>query len=314
MFDFFARHTRPGDERLREIHFATPSPGVSSHYYWVSVEAQTEQWKISRVDLRLDPGKRRVAGKTENVRRVTLRLQGLLQPDPVTLELDSQKIPAIAWPAGGELHLRRSDGLWQVAGSPSGMLKGPKRSGTFRDAIRHNVVFVYGTNGSVQENHWAFAKARFDAERFWYQGNGSVEVLADTECTISGIRERNVVVYGNANTHRLWRALLGDSPVQVSSDNVTAGGKVFKGEDISCIFVRPRNGSDRLSVGVVSGTGLTGMRGTNRMPYLLPGIGFPDLLVSRASSYLRGEEAVLGAGFFGDDWSLENGEFVWNER
>ncbi len=49
------------------------------------------------------------------------------------------------------------------------------------------------------------------------------------------------------------------------------------------------------------------------MPYLVPGIGFPDLLVSRASTYLRGESGVLCAGFFGDDWSLEGGEFEWNE-
>jgi hypothetical protein len=314
MFDFFARHARPEDERLREVHFATPSPGVSSRYYWASIEAQMEQWKISRIDLRLDPRMRRVVGKTENVRRMTLRLQDLLKADSVTVVLDGQRIAAIPWPPDGELHLQRSDGLWHANGSPSGTLKGPVRSGTFRDAIRNNVVFVYGTNGSARENQWAFAKARFDAERFWYQGNGSVEVLADTQCTISGVRERNVVVYGNAKTHRLWRALLEDSPVQVSSGKVSIGGKVFKGEDISCIFVRPRQGSDRLSIGVVSGTGLTGMRGTNRMPYLLPGIGFPDLLVSRASSYTQGEGSVLGAGFFGDDWSLENGEFVWKER
>jgi poly(3-hydroxybutyrate) depolymerase len=314
MFDFFARHARPENERLREIHFATPSPGVSSRYYWTSVDAQSEQWKISRVDLRLDPGTRRVAGKTENVRRMTLRLSGLMQAGPVVIDLDSQKIAVIPWPSDGDLHLERSAGLWHVSGLPSGAVKGPERSGTFRDAIRNNVAFVYGTNGSTQENFWAFAKARFDAERFWYQGNGSIEVLADTECTVSDIRERNVIVYGNAKTHRFWRTLLDNSPVQVSAGEISVGGRVFKGEDISCIFVRPREGSDRLSVGVVSGTGLTGMRGTNRMPYLLPGIGFPDLLVSRASSYLRGEKSVLGAGFFGDDWSLEYGEFVWNDR
>jgi pimeloyl-ACP methyl ester carboxylesterase len=313
MFDFFARHARPENEGLREVHFATPSPGVSSRYYWASIDAQTEQWKISRVDLRIDPGLRRVVGTTENVRRMTFRLSGLLAAGPFAVELDSQKILGISRPANGEFHFERSEGQWSATGEPAGSLKGPARSGTFRDAIRNNVVFVYGTSGSALQNLWAFAKSRFDAERFWYQGNGSVEVLADTECTVSGVGNRNVVLYGNAGTHRLWRGLLEDSPVQVSAGRVSAGGRVFTGDDISCIFVRPRKGSDHLSVGVVSGTGLRGMRGTNKMPYLLPGIGFPDLLVTRGTSYLQGEEAVLGAGFFGDDWSLEKGEFVWKE-
>ncbi len=313
MLDFFARHARPGNERLREVHFATPSPGVSSRYYWTVVNAQNEQWKLSRVDLRVDPGARRIVGTTQNVRRMTILLSGLLDSGAVSVDVDHQKIVGIPWPANAELHLEQAGNRWRAADRPSGALKGPERSGTFREALRNNVVFVYATGGSAGEKRWAFAKARFDAERFWYQGNGSVEVLADSECAPAEIRERNVVVYGNAKTHRLWGALLGDSPVQVSPGKVSAGARVFSGDDISCVFVRPRKGSDRLSVGVVSGTGPAGMRATNRMPYLLPGIGFPDLIVSRASSYLRGEESVLGTGFFGDDWSLEGGEFVWAE-
>lgn len=50
------------------------------------------------------------------------------------------------------------------------------------------------------------------------------------------------------------------------------------------------------------------------MAYLTPGIGFPDCLVSKADVLMKGEESLLAAGFFGLDWSVEGGEFVWNER
>lgn len=57
---------------------------------------------------------------------------------------------------------------------------GAQRQGTFKDLLRNDVVFVYGTTGDTEERAWAFNKSRFDAERFWYQGNGSIEVTSDT--------------------------------------------------------------------------------------------------------------------------------------
>ncbi|MBN1155516.1 prolyl oligopeptidase family serine peptidase, partial [candidate division KSB1 bacterium] len=67
LFDFFARHARPGKERIREIEFITPSPGISSQNNWLAVEAQFEQLAMSKVKVRFDPGMRRFVGTTENV-------------------------------------------------------------------------------------------------------------------------------------------------------------------------------------------------------------------------------------------------------
>ncbi len=50
-------------------------------------------------------------------------------------------------------------------------MKGPRRSGGFKDAFRHGFVFVYGTRGDAAENARAFDKVRFDAELFWIRGN-----------------------------------------------------------------------------------------------------------------------------------------------
>ncbi len=80
-----------------------------------------------------------------------------------------------------KLWLSRRAAKWEVAGRPPAALKGPHRSGLFKDAFKNRAVLVYGTHGSGEENAWAEAKARYDAEIFWYQGNGSLEVISDTD-------------------------------------------------------------------------------------------------------------------------------------
>ena len=75
------------------------------------------------------------------------------------------------------LWLAFEDGKWVKAVKPAPEEKGPHRYGTFKDAFRHRVLFLYGTQGSEEENKWAFDRARFDAETFWYRGNASVDML-----------------------------------------------------------------------------------------------------------------------------------------
>jgi len=86
-----------------------------------------------------------------------------------------------------------------------------------------------------------------------------------------------------------------------------------EGGDLACLFIRPRPGSDVASVGVVSGSGLAGLRLTDRVPYFVSGVGLPDCLVLGAESLNIGLEGVRAAGFFGQDWSMTGAEFVWRE-
>jgi hypothetical protein len=123
-----------------------------------------------------------------------------------------------------------------------------------------------------------------------------------------------VVLYGNAVTNRAWRALLGESPLQAKKGEVTLGNTAYDGTDIGYVFIRPRPGSRTTCVGAIGGTGIRGMRLTDRMPYLLPGVALPDVIIARTSLLLNGEEGVEAAGFFGLDWSVKNGEFVSGSR
>jgi hypothetical protein len=312
VFDFFARRARPDAGSIREVEFATASPGVSAWRQWAGILAQIEPLKISTVRLRWDLGIRRFSGATSNVARLALSLDHVRPGAPLAVELDGQKLEAVPWPAKARrLWLARKGDRWETTGAPSPVLKGPHRYGPFKEAFRHRMQFVYGTRGTAAENAWAFAKARFDAESFWNRGNGSVDVIADTAFNPSAERDRGVILFGSADTNAAWKSLLGDSPVQVQRGRVHIGDREVKGDDLACLFLRPRPGSDRASVGVVAGTGLVGMRLTDRLPYFIAGVAYPDVTLLGPEVLREGSRAVRVAGFFGADWQIETGEFSW---
>lgn len=312
MFDFFARHTRPGKERIRRVEFRTPNPGVSAWHHWLCVEAQQRQLEMSSVDIRFDPGKRRFVGTTDNVARLGFDVAHVEDDGPLTFAIDGETLTGVEYPTETRhVILHDENGSWRVGGEAPPEHKGHHRNGTFKDVFNRRVIFVYGTKGSDEENAWALNKARYDAETFWYQGNGSIDVIRDRDFQASEEIDRNVVLYGNANTNSAWRALLGDSPVQVRRGQVLLGKEKIEGGDLGVLVIRPRPGSDLASVGAVAGTGIVGMRLTDVRPYLYPGFAYPDVVVFCAHKLDQSPEAACAAGFFGLNWGMEGGEFVW---
>jgi pimeloyl-ACP methyl ester carboxylesterase len=315
LFEFLSQHTLPRTEDVRRVEFQTVSPAVSAWSHWAGIEAQVRPLQVSTVKLQLNPAQRQFSGTTENVARLAIDLSGLKPGEPVQVELDGRKIDEIAWPKDrSRIWLQREGKDWIKAKEPAPGLKGPLRYGPFKEAFRNRVVFVYGTRGNDEENAWAYTKARYDAETFWYRGNASVDLVADKDFDPAKEQDRNVIVYGNAQGHGCWAALLGDSPVQVKRGEVVIGDRKEKGDDLGCLFVRPRPGSHRALVGVVAGTGLPGMRVTDRMPIFASGVGYPDLLLLDAKVLTRGSASVHAAGFFGIDWGVASGEIIWRKE
>lgn len=314
LFDFFARHAIPTDESLREVNFTTVNPGVSATCHWLEIEQQVHPLERSAADVRWDPGQRRFVGTTLNVARLAFSLNSIKPGAPLEVELDGQTLDAIPWPAAGKLWLQNDAGQWRVTTALSPTMKGPRRSGPFKDAFRHRMRFVYGTAGTPAENAWALAKAKFDAETFWYRGNGAVDVIPDTAFNASAEPDRGVILYGNADSNRAWPTLLGDSPVQVRRGQVTIGGRTLSGDDLACLFLRPRAGSDVACVGVVAGTGVAGMKLTDRLLYFLSGVAYPDCTVLGPDMLSDEARGVRAAGFFGNDWSVEQGDFAWRDQ
>ncbi|MBK7404147.1 MAG: choice-of-anchor I family protein [Phycisphaerales bacterium] len=187
--------------------------------------------------------------------------------------------------------------------------KGPGHSGPFKNAFADRALLVYATGGDEAENAWAFEKARFDAETFKYRGNGAFEVVSDA--VFLGAKQgstladgsRNVILYGNSATNRAWGAVLEGGDVSLDRAGVRLGREQEVG-DLGLLAVRPRKGGDGALVGIVGGTTVAGCRTTDRMPYFVSGVAYPDYTVLAADVYSEGIDGVVSAGYFRGDWSL----------
>ncbi|MEA1886803.1 MAG: prolyl oligopeptidase family serine peptidase [Bacteroidota bacterium] len=316
IFDYFKLHSIPLSIGVKNLEFYTASPGVSAFSHWLVIYQQIKPFDISSVVARIVNDSSQVIINTENIVTMGLKPGEMPVKYPLSLLIDDQKLSLIEM-KGNEYHyFELKKGEWVHSSKAGTEEKGPHRYGGFKDAFRKNMVFVYGTGGSKEEDRWNYLKARFDAETFSYRGNGSVEIVTDRQFRDGNYDGRNVILYGNADNNLAWEILLPKSPVKVFNKRIVIGHKTIAGNDIACYFIRPLEGSENNSVGVVAGTGIEGMRAAYPNQYFIAGSSFPDLTVFRITSSLTGDEyeAVECAGFFGNDWSVENGDFTWNNK
>jgi hypothetical protein len=110
----------------------------------------------------------------------------------------------------------------------------------------------------------------------------------------------------------LWTRLLANSPVEVRSGRARIGEREFVGTDLGAYFIRPRPGSAIGSVGAVAWTGPAGWTAAGPGQYFVSGAGFPDLILFSAEMLRAGTDGIRAIGWFGNDWSLARGDFVWN--
>jgi dienelactone hydrolase len=307
IFDYFRWHSLARDSAVSVIDFTTANPAVSSQHRWASVLQQQQALQLSRIQLKRNKKRKTVSGTTDNVSILGLSCQDFNKGDTVTITLDGARpVKYIVNMPEDRIYLYK-DRQWLAGEKPDAMQKGAARNGTFKEAFNHRMIFVYGTAGNEQENAWAYNKARYDAEVWYYRGNGAVDMVADKDFNDDLYRDRGVVLYGNATTNSAWKKLLGNCPIEVKRGSVTAGAKRFEGNDLGAYFTWPRAGSSTASVAVVSGTGLPGMHAAEANQYFAAGSGFPDYMIFSTEMLRHGSKGIRLAGFYGNDWSLEKG-------
>lgn len=297
IFEFFARQTIPANKDVRSIDFNTASPVISASDYWVKVEQQVKPYDFSQVVANIKEDK--IDIKVKNVSLLTLDIPSLaMATDPKvvigeqTIQIDRSK----------KAHLEFKNGGWSAIAAIDSTRKYAERQGGFKQAFDNNVVLVYATKGTKQENNWWAAKARFDAESFYYKGNGSLDVIADRDFTPEKYADRNVVIYGNAENNSAWAQLLKKSPVQVMRDRIVCADKTYQGADLGTYFVVARPDSKRALVGVVGGTGIQGAMATSPNNYISGITGFAEVMIFSADILNDGLDGVKWAGYFDNDW------------
>lgn len=312
IFNFFSWHSIPKDTAVNAIDFMTANPGVSAKMRWATIHQQVTGLKYSRIQLSMDKKGNKIGGKTDNVAFLALNLDAFPAGANVKIVLDSLSAVDYQVKSANEtIYLAKENG-WKITEAPSKSQKSVLRNGTLKDPFRNRMVFVYATGGSKEEAGWALEKAKFDAESWYYRGNGAVDIVADKDFKPQDFKDRGVILYGNAETNGAWNLLLKDCPVNVSKGKISVGSKQLSG-DLAAYFVWPRADSEIASVAVISGTSKKGFQAANANQYFSGGSGFPDLMIFSADMLKNGIREVKMAGFFANDWSVDKGEFVGGE-
>ena len=311
LFDFFKWHSRSEDSAVNNIEFTTASPGISPRFRWASVLQQIHPLQYSRFQLQRSLPSAAISGKTENIRLLQLALTGWKTGAAVSIQLDS--LNTIRYNVKSEtdsIYLVKANNQWAIGAAPDAAQKTPARYGTFKDPFNHRMVFVYGTRGSSEENEWSFNKARYDAETWYYRGNGAVDIIADAAYTNAAYSGRNIIIYGNASTNSVYNQLLADCPLRIDRNSITAGSRTFRGADLGAYFVWPIKNSNGRSAGVIAGTGMQGMRAVNANQYFAGASGFPDFMFFSLDMLKNGDAGIKMTGFFDHQWQLSDADMA----
>ena len=150
----------------------------------------------------------------------------------------------------------------------------------------------------------------YDAEAWYYRGNGALDIIPDKDYNTGNYKDRGVIIFGNASTNAAWKTLLSDCPIQADRNKITAGSKTWQGDDLCAYFVWPQKQSVFARVGVVTGTGLQGMKAANANQYFAGASGFPDFMVYSLGLLKNGSKDIKLAGFFSNDWQLQEANLV----
>jgi dienelactone hydrolase len=331
MIDFFFSHQLPDSPLVPSIDFTTPGPHVSPSCHWFLLGTQDRCAEISHVQLQRSIAPWKITGTTENVASFAILLDKLLPadsvlPDSITLEIDGSTLELnqlsdwLKTNPSKSLWLQKSFSSeekweWKQSQPPAAQNKNPNRYGVLKEAFRNRFLLIYGTEGTPDENRWMLDKARFDAETFWYRGNGSVDCLSDAQWLAlqksnpQFLAERNCIVYGNATANAAWRELLASSPISIENGRWKFGDKPARAESVMAWFLRPHPTSDSAMVAAIGGTDLDGMKSGTRLPLFSSGTAYPDAMIVSPNFLKDGIDAVRNVGFFGPDWSVEKGEW-----
>jgi len=251
IFNLFKNRTIKDDKDIDELEFYTGSPGVSSKSHFITIHQQETPFKVSSFKF-LKEAIYNIT--TDNVSVLKVDFSKL--NDTISqLNLDEKSITINS---KSTQFFKKVNNEWQKTTAPSLKEKGPHRNGGFKDAFRNNVVIVYATNGTEEENKWYYKRALFDAEKFWYRANGNIEMISDKAFSLKKYADRNVVLYGNKDNNTAWNKLLKQSPIQVKNNTIDFDGKTISGDYWGMYFLVPRQDSSKNSVGVVTATGFKG--------------------------------------------------------
>jgi dienelactone hydrolase len=296
------RKTEPS-EPPRDISFTMIETPNSLRRPWIHIFGPIDYGRLSRVSATWD-GAKSVNISTENVR--------MLEVLPPFSEQGTYTIDGKTWRDSYWTVFRKNDrGTWVLLTdsinatdwSPRWKLYG--HCGPFKQAFTNRFVLVYGTGGDDAEDAELLEKARYDSEVWAYRANGDANLMSDEQFLAGDFEDRNVIVYGNADTNSAWSDVFdADCPIQAKRGVMTVNGAKHAGV-VAAAFVRPRKGSDGALAAAFADTGAAATRLFYAFPVFSSGVGIPDYVVFGPGFLREWDGDVRAAGWFDYAWRMK---------
>jgi hypothetical protein len=139
------------------------------------------------------------------------------------------------------------------------------------------------------------ARARHDQMVWWYRSGNWAELLSDAAFLAADpawYADKNVILYGNADTNAAWSRLVpADHPIRARDGSIVAGEQRFEGHGLACLFTCHRADqpqTERKLVGVFGDSDPLGTwLGLAWEPFV-SGVNYPDWVVASTDSLLPG--------------------------
>jgi dienelactone hydrolase len=327
IFDMFRSRVLPKAGEQHEFHVRTLQSGIASAAgEGVTIIRAEHPGKMATCDVKIEPPSSSASGRivvtTDNVCMLALGDKAICDAAACPMEVDGQSVKPIR--RGQHLCMvkRMETGRWEDAGADPSFSSSltsawdPPR-GPFKNAFTHHFVMVYATHGNAEENAWSIARARFDAEQWWYRGNGRAVLLSDDaflKQLDDGKIAGNAILYGNNDTNAAANRLSANQAVRVSRTEVTVGTRKVAGDDLGVLAIGTFRGANGPQVyGLVSGTGVVGSRSTDRIPCIISGTGIPDVCVIRAGLWTKAIGGIECAGFLDQNLQAVKPDLIWRE-
>ncbi len=268
LFDFLSKHRIPGESEKRFSQLTTCNLKASAKVANVTILDQQKISEPSQVRFRTYANGSVQEITTKNV--ATLRVESLSWGQTQTLIIDGQKMSQTS----GDFEFEKSQ--WSPTSSSYEI-----RSVGIKQCI--NKQFVFQDSGSKDIQAWAYNKARYDAETWWYRGNGTMLLVP-----LSKYRSGPAVFYGQYG--------IGPTSDQVKIRNKTTLqiGDMNLSGDLGLLLVL---GASKQPNGFIGGLTLKGCRAIERAPIFLSGVHYADIFVCDPSMAIHGSKGVFATGF-----------------
>ncbi len=275
---------------LAEIRFQTRTLRYSQIGPF-QVTGLEEHWKDTRVDLKLEDGKTRVAA-TKNVSSL------ILPSGPC--RIDGQNLGSTR---NRPLKLRKSGETWEI-GQLSGLRKRPRLQGPIDDAFMAPFLVVLPTKKSANpaiQRWFDFEIAHF-AKRWRELFRGHPRLKRADEVTKDDVRDFNLICWGEPSTNAVIGAILDGLPLIWDENLVLGEHRLDSAVHLpALIYPNPRNPQNY----IVLNSGPT-FRENHDRTNSLQNPKLPDWALIDVRQAPDGESPgkVVAADFFDEAWEV----------